>query len=106
MASSPEEIRKHTRQYLLVFGALAVLTVLTVAVSLWESENHAVNVAIGLTIATVKATLVALVFMHLSSDWQNRMIKIFLIFAAVFFIALMFLTLWGKFDPIKAVIGA
>lgn len=105
MASSPEQIRKHTKQYLMVFGALAVLTILTVAVSLWESENHAVNIAIGLTIATVKATLVALVFMHLSSDWQNRMIKIFLIFAAVFFVALMALTLWGKFDPIKSIIG-
>jgi caa(3)-type oxidase subunit IV len=57
---------------------------------------------IGMAIAAFKASLVALIFMHLSTDWHNRMIKIFLIFAAVFFVALMMLTIWGKYNPIKA----
>ena len=105
MASSPEEIQKHVGTYIKVGITLFVFTIITVAVSYWEHENHAINIAIGLAIATFKASLVAMIFMHLSEDWHHRMIKVFLIFAAVFFLALMLLTLFGKLDPIKSVIG-
>ena len=98
MATTPEEIKKHTRTYLLVGGVLFLFTIITVAVSYWEHENHAVNMGIGMAIAAFKASLVALIFMHLSTDWHNRMIKMFLIFATVFFIALMFLTIWAMHD--------
>ncbi len=105
MASSPEEIKKHTKTYLLVGATLFVFTVITVLVSYWEHENHAINMGIGMAIAAFKASLVAIIFMHLSTDWHNRMIKMFLIFAAVFFVALMMLTIWGKFNPIKTIFG-
>lgn len=51
---------------LAVFGALMVLTALTVAVSYFDFG--AVNLLVALGVATVKATLVALYFMHLRYD--------------------------------------
>ena len=39
MADSAEEIRKHVRVYILVFAALAVLTVVTVGVSYLQIES-------------------------------------------------------------------
>src|SRR5262249_6272798 len=49
--------------YFTVFAALAALTVLTVAVSFVELPGP-LHVSVGLLIATVKALLVALFFMH------------------------------------------
>ena len=61
------EAAVHVRGYLLVFGALLVLTVITVGVSYldlppWET------VIVAVAIATVKAALVATFFMHLKSE--------------------------------------
>lgn len=61
------DVKKHVRVYLLVFGALAVLTVLTVAVayldlSVWPA------LIVALIIASVKGGLVAGYFMHLVSE--------------------------------------
>jgi len=102
MATNPEEIQKHVRTYLMVGGLLLIFTFITVGVSLipFSATGHMV---VGLAIAAFKAALVAMVFMHLNDE--RRLIYIFLIFGAVFFIALMFLTLWGKWNPIKTIIG-
>ena len=63
-------IEDHIRVYLTVFGALAVLTVLTVAASYMDiSTTEAIFLA--LTIATVKASLVAGYFMHLINEKQT-----------------------------------
>src|SRR5947209_10601345 len=51
------------QMYLTVFGALAALTLLTVAVSFVELPGP-LHVSVGLLIATGKALLVALFFMH------------------------------------------
>ena len=51
---------------LYVFLTLVILTVLTVAVSEINFGNH--NLAIALTIAVIKASLVVLFFMHLFWD--------------------------------------
>ncbi len=48
--------------------ALVLLTFITVAASYVNFGSDAVNVVIALTIATIKASLVALVFMHLRWD--------------------------------------
>lgn len=48
--------------YFVVFGALMVLTVLTVAVS--RIDLGALNTAVALAIAVVKAAVVVLWFMH------------------------------------------
>ena len=78
--TSPEAIKKHVKIYIAVFAALATLTVVTVAVSYLHLPFRKA-VAVALTIASIKATLVALFFMHLISE---RLV-IFSILAVTFF---------------------
>ncbi len=54
--------------YAAVLGTLLILTFITVAASKIQFGSGMVNVVIALTIATIKATLVALFFMHLIHD--------------------------------------
>ncbi len=88
MADSAAEIQKHVRTYLIVFVALAGLTVLTVGVSFIHFGTTG-NIVVALIIATVKATLVATVFMHLISEKQ--FIYGVLSLTAFFFLVLMFI---------------
>ena len=63
-------IEEHIKVYLTVFGALAVLTILTVSASYLDvSTTEAIFMA--LTIATIKASLVAGYFMHLITEKQT-----------------------------------
>jgi cytochrome c oxidase subunit 4 len=55
------------KPYLIVFGALLVLTGLTVWVSHLELQRP-LAIFVGLTIATIKASLVAAFFMHLIGE--------------------------------------
>jgi cytochrome c oxidase subunit 4 len=80
------DIDKHVRTYLIVFAALAVLTVVTVAVYYLElSVPMAITVA--LIIATVKGSLVACYFMHLISE--KKLILLMLLMTASFFFVLL-----------------
>ena len=85
---SSEEVKHHVKIYVRVFAALAVLTVLTVAVSyfhlpiLWA-------VIIALLIAAFKGSLVVAFFMHLSGE--KRIIFVMLLFAVLFFPAVLIL---------------
>jgi cytochrome c oxidase subunit 4 len=54
--------------YHLVLIALLILTGITVGASYIHFGSNAANVTIALAIATVKATLVSLFFMHLIND--------------------------------------
>ena len=83
--NSPEDIKKETRTYLLVFAALAVLTVVTVAVSYLDLSTGAA-VFLALVIATAKGTLVAAFFMHLISE--EKFIYAVLALTMFFFIAI------------------
>lgn len=86
-----------TRSYLAVFAALLALTVATVgATSLGLSGASAV--ALGLVIAAAKATLVAVVFMHLARE--RRMVHLALAFTAVFVVGLFALTLLTEADHV------
>ena len=58
---------KSSRLYWMVFGALIVLTAITVAQSRLDI-GHAMNRIIGITVAVTKGTLVALFFMHLKYE--------------------------------------
>ena len=62
-----ENISKHIKVYLMIGGALFVLTVVTVLAALLKF-GVAAAVAVGLLIAVVKGSLVALFFMHLSNE--------------------------------------
>lgn len=86
MAEDHANISKHVRLYMAVFAVLAVFTVVTVAVG----QVHIAkpwNFVIGLAIATIKALLVAWVFMHLKWDRQGT-VWMTLGLCAVFFVAL------------------
>ena len=82
---SLEEVKKHIRVYLLVFGALAVLTVVTVAVSYVDMPFYPALI-VALIIATVKSGLVAAYFMHLVGEKQ--VIMWVLVSAGVFLVAM------------------
>ena len=61
------EFKKHLRQYYAVFVALACLTAITVGVS-YLKLNRPLAIGVALIIASIKASLVAAVFMHLISE--------------------------------------
>ena len=67
--ASVSEVNRHVRLSLAVFATLLALTGVTVAVA-YVDLGHGANVAAALTIATVKASLVGLFFMHLK--WEQR----------------------------------
>jgi cytochrome c oxidase subunit 4 len=69
--------------YVAVWSGLVVLTVATVAVS--YVDLGLLNVAVALLIASAKASLVALFFMHLKSE--DRLVWTFAL-VPVFFLAL------------------
>ena len=83
-------VKQHVRVYVMVFAALAVLTVVTVAISYLELSTGAA-IGVAMVVATVKASLVALYFMHLISE--ERVIIWLLVLCAAFLVALMFLPL-------------
>ena len=83
-------IEEHIRASLTVFGALAVLTVLTVAASYLDVSNTEA-IFLALAIATVKASLVAGYFMHLITEKQTIIYILCLTF--LFFLVCMFLPL-------------
>jgi len=88
MHSDPAEIKKSIRTYGIVGGMLLVFTALTVAAN---QVHLAVPLAItvALIIATMKGSMVAAIFMHLSHE--KKWIYGVLILTVVFFVALMVL---------------
>ncbi len=100
---SVDDIRAHVKIYMMVFGALAVLTTVTVAVS-YLDLSIGPAIALALLIATVKASLVALFFMHLKGEVQ--WILWTLLLTAIFFIFLMFIPLSAFADHIGTPIEA
>ncbi len=68
MDNSHADVSKHVRSYIKVFVALAILTVVTVAVAQVDFPGSG-NVIVALLIAMGKATLVVAIFMHLK--WEK-----------------------------------
>lgn len=74
MADTPEAIKKSVRTYIFVGSLLFVGTCLTVAVAEWDVLDFGkhgfdkMDCMIGLGIASVKALLVAAIFMHLNHE--------------------------------------
>ncbi len=89
----------HVRAYMLVFGALLVLTGVTVALSYFDFGSMQANIVIAMIVATVKAGLVALIFMHLNHE--RRQIYVLLAFTVFFACGLFFLTWLHYWDPIR-----
>ena len=96
MSDDAHDIEKHVRGYLIIGAALIVGTIITVLAAQVDLGNHYVNIGVGLLIATVKASLVALYFMHLISE--KTAIYMFLSVTVFFFAGLVVLTLWASHD--------
>ena len=88
--------------YLGVWGALMVLTILTVAVSRFDFGSA--NTFVALVVATIKGALVVLYFMHLRYDNKLYLIILLasLLFVSIFFTpTLIDLHTRDALDPIK-----
>jgi cytochrome c oxidase subunit 4 len=70
--------------YFAIFGALMVLTVITVLVA--RVDLGALNNIVALTIAVIKATLVVLYFMHVR--YSSRLTWVFVL-AGVFWLGIL-----------------
>ena len=104
MADTPEEIKKHFKIYSIVGGLLFIGTVITVlvayvpALDFGEHGFDHIDAIIGLAIAATKASLVALIFMHLNHE-KKAVYWIFL--GSLFFGAVLILLFaFGFLDPI------
>ncbi len=85
-----QESRGHispTMTYVYVGIALLVLTIITVAVSYIDFGSMLINIIIALIIATIKALLVLLYFMHLK--YENKLIWSFGIYYPLFLFILL-----------------
>ena len=86
--ANAESVRKHVRVYVTVFVALMALTLITVTISTLHLATAAA-IIVALSIAALKASLVAAYFMHLISE--KKLIYAALTLTAVLFLALMML---------------
>ena len=91
-----DDFRHHVRRYLFVFYALLFGTLITVGASYIPFGDRAINIGVALFIASGKAFLVAGYFMHLISE--RKLIYGLLGFTVIFFIGLMFLTVFAFAD--------
>jgi len=91
----------HIKTYFLIGGVLLIFTCVTWAIAffdLGEPGIDIVDLVVGLGIAAFKASLVALIFMHLSNE--KKIIYKFLVFTFAFALALAGLTLFAELDPL------
>ena len=97
-SADPAELQKHVKKYLLIGALLLVGTVITVALAIVELPSHALNILVGMIVATIKASLVALIFMHLNHE--RPLIYKMLAFTTVFAIVLFTLFIYSNADPL------
>ncbi len=99
MGGNHADIDRHVRIYMAVFRTLLLFTGLTVAAWKWGPEAVGPTIAVALAIAVIKASLVALFFMHLSAE--KKLIYWVLALATVFFFVLLLTPVLGFFDVIS-----
>lgn len=104
MADASIDFAKHKKTYTAVGIALFVFTGVTLIVGLvpWFDIGPPGpdfgDVVLGLCVAATKASLVALIFMHLNHE--KGLIYKLLVFTFLFCLGLMVLTLFADLDPI------
>ncbi|MDA9189446.1 cytochrome C oxidase subunit IV family protein [bacterium] len=81
--------KSHAKQYMVVFAALTILTVLEVFIPAWDA-SYAIKASSLTALALIKAFLVAYYFMHLNeeSGW-TKFIAAIPLSAALYAIVLM-----------------
>ena len=94
--NSVDHVHEQIRNYFIIFGTLLVFTAITVLLSKVELPI-VLGVVLALIVAGIKGTLVAGIFMHMFSE-RIPVVNIVLISAAVFFLVMIGLILFGYFD--------
>jgi len=98
-AHDHHDVSKHVKGYLLVGALLLVFTGLTVFLSYVNFGSSKANIIVAMIVATIKASMVAAIFMHLNSEkWT---IYRFLLLTVFFVIGLFVLSLLAFHDPIR-----
>ena len=95
------DLKKHVRTYMLVFGSLMVLTLVTVGLRYLDLPVVPA-IMVALAIAMVKGSLVACYFMHLISE--RKLILIIMLATVFFFFGVLLgpvLTELNEINPIK-----
>jgi cytochrome c oxidase subunit IV len=101
MHSDPESIRKSVRGYIRVFVLLMMFTIITVAVSRFHF-GVPIAITVALIIASIKGSMVAGVFMHLS--YERKWIYGALILTGLGFLILMSVPSFTIMDSIGTAI--
>ncbi len=102
MHATPEEIDRHVRTYLFVFGSLLVLTMITVGA--WKFLHMPLPMTIGLAlfIAIIKGSLVACYFMHLISE-RKLVLGVLALTTVFFFFLLLVPMITSMADQVRSV---
>src|SRR5438552_17514355 len=95
-------VQKHVRGYLMVGAILLTFTAITVALSYVNFGTQKANIAVAMLVATIKAGLVAAIFMHLAAE--KRLIYRVLSFTGVFVLVLFWLTFFACYNPIVGLV--
>ena len=98
MSDNLEEIQKSVKKYLVIGATLIVFTGITVWLSYVELPTHSLNILVGMIVATFKAALVALIFMHLNHE--RPLIYKVLAFTVVLCFVLFILFVMANSDPL------
>jgi caa(3)-type oxidase subunit IV len=97
MHADVESVKKSVRTYMMIGAALLVFTGITVAANLLELSVP-MAITLALIIASIKASMVAAVFMHLNHE--KKWIYGSLILTVAFFVILMFVPLFTTMDTL------
>jgi cytochrome c oxidase subunit 4 len=100
-AHAADDIRSQVKKYYMIFGALMVFTVITVGVSYLHLPVP-MAILVALVVASIKGSLVALFFMHLSHE--RKIIYWVLALTVIFFVFMMFVPLATNLDKITGTI--
>lgn len=96
-----DDIRSHVKTYYMIFGALMVLTMITVGVSYLHLPTP-LAITVALIVAGIKGSLVAMYFMHLLHE--RKVIYWVLALTVIFFIFMMFVPLLTNSDKVTGTI--
>ena len=91
-------VQKHVRGSLTVGALLLAFTAITVALSYVDFGTRKANIAVAMLVATLKAGLVAAIFMHLAAE--KRLIYRVLVFTGFFVLGLFWLTFLAWYNPV------
>ena len=81
-----EPVPHHKVNYFAVFGLLVALTIVTVAVAVFQIKSEVTKVLLALAIATIKASAVVLYFMHMK--FEGKLIYLILLVPLTFCVLL------------------